>query len=50
MSELKLKQVAFGNYAYCGEHFVMYIKVESLCGTPETNIILYVNHTSIKTK
>ena len=26
-----------------GEHFISYIKVESLCCTPDTNIILYIN-------
>lgn len=26
-----------GNYTYQGERFVMYIIVESLCHTPETN-------------
>ena len=35
------------NYTYNGEHCVMYKIVESLCCTPETNIILYVNYTSI---
>lgn len=37
-----------GNYTDCGEHFVMYIVVKSLCCGPETNIILYINYTSIK--
>ena len=32
------------NYNYSGKYFIMYIIVESLCYTPETN----VNHTSIK--
>lgn len=26
----------------------MFMNVESLCGTPETSTILYVNYTSIK--
>lgn len=34
---------------YHGEHFIMYIIIKSLCCT-ETNIILYVNYTSIKLK
>ena len=33
-----------------GDHVVMYIKVESLRCTPETNIALYANYTSIKKK
>ena len=33
-----------------GDHFVTYANVKSLCSTPETNIILYVNHISIKKK
>lgn len=37
-----------GDDTYCGEHFVMYMIVESLCRTSETNIILHVDHTSIK--
>lgn len=32
---------------YCGEHFVIYVIVESLCCTPEINIILYIIYTSI---
>lgn len=34
------------NQKYCGDHFTMYTNIESCC-TPETNIILYVNYTSI---
>lgn len=34
------------NYSYCGEHFIMYVIEESLCGMPETNI--YVSSTSMK--
>lgn len=30
-----------GNYAYHGEHLVMFIILESLSFIPETNIILY---------
>lgn len=33
---------------YRGDHFVMYLNVESLCYIPETNMTLYVNYTSIK--
>ena len=32
---------------YCGDHFIMYKSIESLCGTHETNIILLVNYNSI---
>lgn len=32
---------------YCGEHFVIYVIVESLCYTPEINIILHIIYTSI---
>ena len=35
------------NYTYDGDHFVIYIIVESLCCTSE-NIILYATSTSIK--
>lgn len=38
------------NQTYCGEHFTKYTNIESLCCTPETNIMLYVSYTSIKTK
>lgn len=37
-----------GSYIYGGDHFIMYINVESVCCTPETNTILYINCTSIK--
>ena len=30
---------------YCGDHFAIY---KSLCCTPKTNIMLYVNYISIK--
>ena len=36
------------NYTYPGDHFIMYINVESLCYTPETNITPYVSNISIK--
>lgn len=39
--------VTEGNYTYCDEHFIMFIIVDSLCCTPETNILLYVNYTSL---
>ena len=35
-------------YWTCGDHFVMYLIVRSLCCTPETNLILYINYISIK--
>lgn len=37
-----------GNYTYCGEPLVMYLIVETLCCTPETAIILYIDCISIK--
>ena len=37
------------NYTHCGGHFVIYTNTESLCCTPEANI-LYVNYISIKKK
>ena len=33
---------------YCGEYFATYTNIESLCCTPETYIMLYVNYVSIK--
>lgn len=41
--------VADGN-STCGDGFEMYINIESLWCTPETNIILYANYNSIKIK
>ena len=35
---------------YHGDHFIMYLNVESQCCIPETNITLYVNQISIKKK
>lgn len=32
--------VTDGNCTYCGEYFIMYTNVKSLCYTPETNLIL----------
>lgn len=34
-----------GNCAPHGEHFVIHVNAESLCGAPETNT---VNYTSVK--
>ena len=31
---------------YCGDHFTICTNIKSLCGTPETNIMSYVNYTS----
>ena len=39
--------VTDGNYTYPGEQWVMYRIVESICCAPETNIILYVDYTSL---
>ena len=36
------------NWTYCGDHVKIYANIESLCCTPETNIMLYVNYTSIR--
>ena len=36
-----------GNQTYCGDHFAMYTNTKSLCCTPETNIMLYINYISI---
>lgn len=36
--------------SYSDDQFVMYISIELLCFTPVTNIILYVNYSSIKIK
>ena len=33
---------------YCGDHFTVYTNIEPLCCTPETNVILCINYTSIK--
>ena len=42
--------VTDGSQICRADHFVMSINVESLCCTPETNIILYVNYTSNEKK
>ena len=44
----KIGMMTDGNYTYCGDHFVMFIIVKSLCCTPDTNIILHVNYTSME--
>ena len=38
------------NETYCEDHFTAYTSIESLCCIPETNRMLYVNYTSVKTK
>ena len=42
--------VTNGNSAYHSEHFIVSVNFKSVCYTLETNIILYVNCTSIKKK
>ena len=37
-----------GDWTYCGDHFVIYTDIKSLCCKPEINIMLYVNSASIK--
>ena len=37
-----------GNWTYCGDYFIMCKNIESLCGTPETNTVLYVKYNLIK--
>ena len=37
--------VTDGQQTSHGDQFVIYIKVQSLCCTPETNTILYLNYT-----
>ena len=39
--------VTHDKYIYHGEHYVIYRIFKSLCCTPETNVTLYVNDTSI---
>ena len=38
------------NYTYYGHQFAVYTHIKSLCHTPETNIMLFVNYTSIPEK
>lgn len=33
--------VTDGEQTYCGDNFIMYINIESLCYIPETNIIFH---------
>ena len=37
------------SYSYCGDHFPTHINIQS-CGTPETNVTLYVNYTPVNAK
>lgn len=37
-----------GYWTCGGDDFVLYLIVRSQCYTPETNIMLYINYTSIK--
>ena len=39
--------ITLGQTRHCGDHFIMYINVISLCTIPETNTILYFNYISI---
>jgi len=39
-----------GNWTYCCENFIVNKNIESLCCTPETNIILYVKYNNEKGK
>lgn len=32
---------------YCGDHFTVYAHTESIGCTPNTNILLYFNYTSV---
>ena len=31
-------------WTYCGNHFAIYVYIESFCCTPKTNIMLHVNY------
>ena len=33
---------------YCGNHFAIYIIIESLCCAPETNVMFYVHYITSK--
>ena len=37
-----------GKWSYCGDHFIRYRIIESLCDIPETNINVYVGYNSIE--
>ena len=39
--------VTAGNENYHGDHFAVYTNIKLLCYTPEINIMLYVNYTSV---
>ena len=39
--------VADVNWAYCGDHFIIYVDIKSLYCTVETSIMLYANYTLI---
>ena len=41
--------VTNGNQTQCGDHFVMYRNIKSLCCAPGADVVLQVNYTS-KTK
>lgn len=36
------------NQTFCGDYFAMYTNIKSVCCTPKTNIMLYINYISIK--
>lgn len=38
------------NWIYCGNHFAVHTNIKSICCTPETNKMLYVNNTTIFNK
>ena len=38
------------NSPLCGNHFIIQAYINSLCCTPRTNILLYVNYISVKKK
>ena len=40
--------VTDGNEIYHGDYFIIHINIKSLHYTPETNIILYVDDTSVR--
>lgn len=35
------------NYTHCGNHFTIITRIKSLCCTPYTNTMFYVNYISI---
>ena len=47
-STIIIFMVADGYQSYCDDHFVMYKNIKSLCSIPKTNIITYVDYTSVK--